>query len=412
MKNIYALFQQQGGMLCLLMAIFLLPLQQLRAQDYWEEIAQLPLATNLASVEALGNSIYVMGGGFSASQATSEVYAFNPATKDLQLRSPLPKALLATATTVLNGKIYLFGGVQYNLGSASKSSYVYDPVTNAWTSLPDIPIAVGYAVAEAINGKIYLIGGFGSGGAPVYNLTQEYDPQTNLWQTKAPMLTARGYMCAAVFDNRIYVLGGGIPSTNTSLDAVEIYDPTSNSWATGSSLLSPRLGAAAGVLGNTIFVAGGANSYLPSPDLNVTDGYSPELGWQSFATLPFAVHGHAITAFEDNLYAFGGSSNGVGVKAILKYHPESVGTYNPLINNGLTVSPNPANERVIFLFENAVSGQMTLFGPDGAIVNTANLYDQIQHEFSVAALPTGGYFWKWMGEKDGKIRSGRILVLR
>ncbi len=410
MKHFNFHFQQHGGMLCLLMAILILPALPLRAQDYWEEIAQLPTVNNLTSVETLDNSIYVMGGGISPSQMISEVYAFNPVTKALQARSPLPKALGATATAVLDGKIYLFGGVSTSLGNASKSSYVYNPSTNQWTSLADMPVARGYAVAEAINGKIYLIGGFGTGAAPVYNLTEAYDPQTNTWETKAPMLTARGYMCSAVLDNKIYVLGGGLPATNTSLDAVEIYDPTSDKWTIGSNLPTPRLGGGAGVLGKTIYVAGGAYSAQIPPELDATDGYSQETEWQPFAKLPFAMHGHAITAFEDNLYSFGGSSNGAGVKAILKYHSKDVRTDNPLNDNGLTVFPNPTGERIYFNFENASNGLVTFYGPDGSVIFTENVRGEQQHEFSVAGLPAGVYYWKWMGEKDGEVASGKFVM--
>lgn len=412
MKNIQVHFQQAGGMLCLLTVIILLPSFQLRAQDYWEEVAQLPSARILSSVETVDNLIYIIGGLTTPTQAIAEVYAYNPATNNLEPRSPLPKALGATATAVLNGKIYLFGGASYSNGIASISSYVYDPATNQWASLADMPVPRGYAVAEAINGKIYLIGGFGTGGAPEYNMTQEYDPQTDSWQTKEPMLTARGYMCSVVLDNYIYVLGGGLPSTVTSLDAVEIYDPASNTWTIGTSLPTPLIGPGAGVLGKTIYVAGGAYNVLPSPDLDDTNGYSQETGWQPFAKLTYAMHGHTITAFEDNLYSFGGVASGVGINAILKYHSTDVGTNNPLKSNGLYVSPNPASERIIFQFENASSGLLTVSRSDGSVVFRENLRNELQHEFSVAGLPPGVYYWKWASADGGRELAGKVVVVK
>ena len=411
MKNIKIHFQQRGGMLCLLTVIILLPSLQLRAQGYWEEVAQLPSARILSSVESVDNLIYVMGGLSSPGQAITEVYSFNPATLTLQVRNPIPKALGASATAVLNGKIYLFGGVSYSAGVASKSSYVYDPATDQWTTLMDMPVALGYAVAEAINGKIYLIGGIVSGGGGVYNLTQEYDPQSNSWNTKLAMPTARGYMCSAVLDDHIYVLGGALPSPITSLDAVEIYDPTNDHWTIGSNLPTPRLGGGAGVLGETIYIAGGAYTDLPSPDLDDTDGYIQGV-WQSFANLPFAMHGHAITAFEDNLYSFGGSASGVGVNAILKFHVADVGTDNLLGNNGLSVFPNPANEQINFVFENVSNGRLSVWCSDGSVISTINLHNEQQYELSVTGLPSGVYFWKWAGENDEGTASGKVMVLR
>jgi hypothetical protein len=46
------------------------------------------------------------------------------------------------------------------------------------------------------------------------------------------------------------------------------------------------------------------------------------------------------------------------------------------------------------------------------VILSENLVGEKRHEFSVAELPNGVYFWKWVGTPGGKIASGKILVLR
>lgn len=394
----------------MLVAILTLPAQHFRAQGYWQEIAQLPVGKQLMSVETVDNLIYVIGGLSNPSLATSEVYAFNPVNKSLKARSPLPKALGASATTVLDGKIYVFGGVSVNMGTPTNSCYVYDPATNVWTSLASMTVARGYAVAEAINGKIFIIGGFGNEEETVYNVVEMYDPKSNTWETMAPMPTARGYMCSAVLNDHIYVIGGGLPFVNTSLDAVEIYDPVLDKWTSAPNLPTARMGAAAGVLGATIYVAGGANLLFKNSDLEIVQGYSQKKGWKNFAPVPIPIHDQAIAVFENKLYSFGGSSNGKAVDAIFKFQFSDFGVYSTLSENGLTVFPNPASERVTFTFEKAANCQLTLYRPDGTIVFTEKLQEEQQHDFSVAGLSTGVYFWKWNSADGAQWSSGKVYV--
>ena len=83
---------------------------------------------------------------------------------------------------------------------------------------------------------------------------------------------------------------------------------------------------------------------------------------------------------------------------------------NPAVATGLTVFPNPASHRIIFLFENMVSGELTLSHPDGSAIYIANLYNEQQYEFSVAGLPDGVYFWKWAGSDRAHGYTGKVLV--
>jgi N-acetylneuraminic acid mutarotase len=406
-------FQLRGGMLCLLVSVLIMTTHQVRAQGfYWDEVAQLPTPRFLMSAEKVGNLIYIMGGILPSAVPTTQVLAFNPADSSFQARKPLPKPLAAMATAVYDNKIYVFGGIPFSQGPPSKKCYKYDPVSDTWSELLDLPtIPRGYAIAEVLNDKIYIIGGIAESSVTTHNLVEVFNPLLDNWvtDTVAQMPTPRGYMGSAVFNNKIYVFGGGTPAPDyDGLAVVEYFDGVD--WATADPMPTQRYGGGAGVLGNTVYVSGGVLTGWS--DVNVNEGYSESTGWQSFQPLPVNMHGHAVVSFGDALYAFGGVAGPIVYDNVLVYRTHPSSTDNPLENNGLTVFPNPASDRILFQFESLVSGQMTLFGPDGTIIFTANLDDEKQHEFSVAGLPNGVYFWKWMGKNGESNASGKVLVNR
>lgn len=415
MKN-HRFFRQKVGSSCLLAAILLLTSAPGIAQEYWEDVAQLPSGRILMSAEAVGGSIYLMGGLISPLQSTTQVYAFNPADNSLQTRTPLPQSLAATATAAVNGKIYLFGGVSYSEGTASKSSYVYDPTTNTWTSLADMSVARGYAVAEAIDQKIYVIGGFASGGAPDLNIVEVYDIASNTWSTAANMPTARGYMCSAVLNDLIYVIGGAEASPSyAALAAVEVYNPANNTWSLATDLPTPRWGLAAGRIDSTIYVIGGV--ITPSfVDVDVVEGYS-EAGWQDFTPMPFAMHGLAIAVFGDSLYTFGGLFGGVTIDDILLFKPGSVGVYNAFEAASVLAqnAPNPFGEYTYIQVDLPLAARVDLqvYDVNGRLIRVlaAGNLSAGQHRFRFDAngLSGGVYFYRiWI---DRSYRYTRMMMV-
>src|SRR5437764_13642946 len=69
--------------------------------------------------------------------------------------------------------------------------------------------------AGVINGVLYVAGGVGSGGVGGIAAVEAYDPATSTWTTKAPMPTARGAAAAGVINGVLYVVGGTTDGGNT-----------------------------------------------------------------------------------------------------------------------------------------------------------------------------------------------------
>src|SRR5437763_1066114 len=139
------------------------------------------------------------------------VYEYDPASDAWTQKKPMPHPVHHAAVTVLNGKMYLFGG--FDLPSAGppgwnpvNDAWEYDPATDGWRSLAPMPTARGGGVAAAIGGKFLVIGGAGpmpDASAPVIRPRQpqrslgtveQYDPATNAWRARAPMPTPCNHM--------------------------------------------------------------------------------------------------------------------------------------------------------------------------------------------------------------------------
>ena len=165
----------------------------------------------------------------------------------------------ASATAVVDGRIYVAGGLQ-DWGAVDDFS-VYDPETDAWTALAPMGMARDHMTAAAIAGRVYVAGGRGGRIDDPTDRLEAYDPETDSWTTLAAMPTPRGGIAGAALDGRLYVFGGeGNPETATGVfDDVEVYDPTSDTWAVLDPMPTPRHGTGAAGVNDTIWVPGGAD---------------------------------------------------------------------------------------------------------------------------------------------------------
>jgi N-acetylneuraminic acid mutarotase len=139
------------------------------------------------------------------------VEEYDPATDTWTTKADMPTARFGLSTSVVNGKIYAFGGARNCVESAFSTVEEYDPATDTWTTKADMPTARLYLSTSAVNGKIYAIGGTGLAcqgtGGPLWTV-EEYDPATDTWATKAHMPTAKIAFSASAVDGKIYAIGG------------------------------------------------------------------------------------------------------------------------------------------------------------------------------------------------------------
>ena len=224
------------------------------------------------------------------------------------VRAPLPTPRQEVPQTVLNGKIYVPGGLIFS-GIGSNIVEVFDPPTDSWSRAPSLIFPVHHNGLTNHKGVLYLMGGYdGSGFSPrddIYVL----HPDSSNWNADGLMPIKRGAHVIESYGDKIYVFGGVTPQgiTNGAMS----YDPVIKEWITLSPMPTPREHLSSTVLDSLIYVVGGRDFRGPG-NLPSLEAYSPETDrWYILESMPTARGGLAVAAMNGNLYAFGGESPGV-----------------------------------------------------------------------------------------------------
>ncbi len=253
-------------------------------------LAQRPFAGHHHTAEVYGGTLYLFGG---LGSGAGKVQIYTPGSNSWTLGADMPFAAGSSSSALIGGQIYVAGGI---IGTSTTTRLArYNPATNTWAELATMPQGRNHAAAATDGSQLYIFGGRGPGSgdgntvANGYNTVQIYTPATNTWQssqssgsTMAPLPQARGGAGRAVYHNsEFYVLGGetldGAGATDQNVySRVDIYSPVLNRWRLGTSLPTARHGIFPLLIGGRIYVAGGGTQagYSSSNKLEI---YNPGL---------------------------------------------------------------------------------------------------------------------------------------
>ncbi|THV52209.1 hypothetical protein BGAL_0086g00310 [Botrytis galanthina] len=239
----------------------------------WSRAADLPLPLNHANAAILNGAIYLLGGLAPDSTgiwlANRSCYRYDPSSNTwTQLFTSFPSGLQIGAAAVARrgNTIYLAGGLTYlNISETYQPSVSYFTAYTAgfetWTSLPALPQPRDHAGKGFIgdNGPFYVIGGRQFGHDNVVGTNYMYDFQEGEWSEKKRMITPRGGVASAVVGERIFVIGGeGNPESESGVfEENEAYDTERDQWRSYAPMDVPRHGTSAVAVGNRIYVPGG-----------------------------------------------------------------------------------------------------------------------------------------------------------
>jgi N-acetylneuraminic acid mutarotase len=219
-------------------------------RNSWEIGTPSPLALDEVAGGVIGEKLYVVGGGNSATLA----YDIPSGTWTNVLRAR-PFVGNHHAAEVFGGRLYVLGG----LGSGSGGRVqIYDPVTNGWSLGAAMPFAGGSCNSAVINGQIYVASGIV--GSSTTNALARYHPGSNTWTTLAPMPVGRNHAASGTDGSKFYVFGGrtGGNALANGFDTLQIYDPAGNTWVSTTdpgSTLAP-LPQMRGGMGKAVFYNG------------------------------------------------------------------------------------------------------------------------------------------------------------
>ena len=243
------------------------------ATDVWVFKEPMPTARSDFAVATYNNKIYCIGGEKlvvtfeSGVWNSSELFVldvnevYDPVTDTWETKAPIPTAKPATTATVVDNKIYVFGG-------QSNELWVYDPEIDSWSNKTSLPATLSLvnggssSASVVVNDKIHVIGAF-----PLANSHQIYDLQNDSWRFGSPVISGYNFAVAGATTGeyapkRIYVYG-----TNSQYWELggpdffaQSYDPVTGNWTTCTSMPTGRINAGVVVLNDTLYIIGG---YVP-----------------------------------------------------------------------------------------------------------------------------------------------------
>lgn len=224
---------------------------------------------------------------------------------------------------VLDGRIYVAGGLLNPNTGYSAHFEAYDPAQDRWTRLATLPQARHHIALAAVGGLIHAVGGF-SGGFPRWQAQADvfvYDPATDQWRAGEPLPTPRAEGVAAAVGGKVYVIGGRVRATpqashfndHEDTTSTDVFDPVARRWSRGAPAPTARNSSASAVIDGRIYVVGGRRA-LKQPDgslrqVNVAtlEVFDPASGmWTTRAPMPQAQGGLAAATHAGKLLVFGG----------------------------------------------------------------------------------------------------------
>jgi len=233
-------------------------------------------------------------------------------TSQADIKASLPTQRMVSASAVVDGKIYIFGGLSKQ-GTISSVGEEYNPAMDKWSEKTSMPTPRAMTSAVAVGKTIYVIGGRNESG--ITNIVEAYDTEQNSWKKVKPMATARWNHMVATVGGKIYVFGGitGVGNRREAIGKVEIYDPAKDSWSPSTSMPNAKQGAAIAVNQEKIYIIGGRTGAGDSGYATGTiDIYNTaQKTWTSASPMKKAKTGSQASVVDGKIYVIGGAVDGV-----------------------------------------------------------------------------------------------------
>ena len=245
---------------------------------------------------------------------------------------PLP--MLEGQSTVVNNKLYVFGGygVDHPNFLATTHAYMLDPASNTWTRLADMPEPLTQMGVASDGAFIYVAGGYVTNyttGWQTFGTRDvwRYDIAANTWSrfVSLPQPLAAGAL--VILGSELHYFDGVSPRRVTQTDhyVLDLSAP-SPTWTASTPVPIGANHVDGVVLNGKIYAIGGqagADDAAPVATVLAWDPLHPQT-WQPVASLPLPLtHAQATAADGRIVVADGSTAGNVVVSSVETYDPST-----------------------------------------------------------------------------------------
>lgn len=224
--------------------------------DSWDtQQPPLSIARDHATAQVWEGKIYVFGGQ-NSSQVVEQVEMFDPTLGQWQVVSSMPTPRYGMASVQVDSAIWLIGGTTAGQ-TFSDIVEIYYPGSNSWETLPaTLNFARGDPMAGVLNGEVYVFGGIYFGPLDNY---EKFDSASQSWTVEGNMLFGCGSAGYVTVGNQAWLIGG--MRQGGAFNRVQIFNPGAGArWSEGPPLNTPRRELSAAAVENQIIAVGGRGS--------------------------------------------------------------------------------------------------------------------------------------------------------
>ncbi|MDQ6724803.1 MAG: hypothetical protein M3066_01295 [Actinomycetota bacterium] len=273
----------------------------------WHTRAAAPTSRQEVASAVLDGRVWVIG-GITTAGASAIVESYDPAADRWYPGPALPLALHHAAASVYRGEIVVAGGFVAAAGDlyTQASDRVLALRNGAWVDLPRLRRPRGAAAAATVGSSLVVAGG--RDGAALIGPTEVFDGTA--WRDAAAIPTRRDHLSAVSDGRSIFAVGGRFLASGALSAAFERYDPATDAWERLPAMPTARAGQGATLVGGRVVVAGGED---PSHVYAEVEAYDiTRQAWSTLPPLPTPRHGLALERVGSQVLALvGGTSSGV-----------------------------------------------------------------------------------------------------
>jgi YVTN family beta-propeller protein len=216
-------------------------------------IGRLPSVRHDTAAAALGNAVYVFGGGNGPGQL-DEIVRVDPAGKRSTVVGRLPAASSDSTAAAVGGTAYVVGGYT---GTRWLDTIVAFRPGRPARVVAHLPWRVRYAAVAAVGNRLVIAGGSREDGTAT-DAVLVYRPSTGQVTRIGTLPAPTTHAAAAALGGVAYVIGGRGAAAGTPSAAIVAVDVARRRVRPAGALDTPRSDLAAVAVGRRILVAGGS----------------------------------------------------------------------------------------------------------------------------------------------------------